>query len=884
MVGSTSKTGWSFERRSTLDRAHTCRALGAIASALLLGALSCTEPAEREQLRVRIEADEAVRALVDEVSAVIETSNPNGGWQLLDSQRFEPKVRHPWPLDYVKPVGATRVNFQLTAIAKDEASSVVATARALRDWDAPGSPTLHLLFESSCIRLPKVCANGQTCHAGDCVDAHFDYSAIKPTLEPVAGSGPAGDAGPDPGGPILAVEGEPCESDSARACTGEQSRTPLLCQGGAWQPASVCSEDQLCDTTMGAQRGSCRKVAAECLGHDTNELFCDRDIMRVCESMFASKIRDCGLNERCISPQAKARCDCKNGFVNYDDGAGCREPIDCTVNNGGCDPLTSCTMDGQSRKCTACPTGYVGDGLTGCEPLLAGLVPSIGQLTPNFEPGIYAYRVRVPLLGQRITLMPAASSEARIEANGTTVAAGQGWTSPTLPLGEFPIKLTLTSASGSTSEYDIIVERAAAQSAYLKANNSDSLDMFGMMVAMSGDTLVVGAAFEDSNAKTIDGDGSNNDLQDSGAAYVFVRRGENWEQQAYLKPTDPLTQDYFGLSVAISGDTIVVGAVRSDFLGLSPTTPRPGVAYVFTRKDGKWSQTARLSPASGAAGDEYGYNLAIEGDLLAVGAPRDAGSGAVYVYVRNGNDWQEQQKVKPAPTVANGMFGSALAISKDSLIVGASADGTEKSGAGSAYVFTPADGHWAQSQRLTGDPISTDASFGYVLAMSGDYAIIGAPRVKAITGDALVVMVDPGEAFVFHREVAGWKQTQRLQAMLPRQNDSFGSSVAMLGGNALIGACGDASGATTIGGDAARRDAVYAGAGYLYALEGAEWKLSAYLKARNTDSADSLGFGAALSNDVAVLSANWESSNAKGINGDQSNNGAAYAGAVYVFQ
>jgi hypothetical protein len=855
-------------------------------SVLLLAAVSCTEPAERQQLQVRIEADGAVRALVDEVSAVIETSNPNGGWQPFDLQRFEPKVRTPWPLEYSRPAVATRVNYQLTATAKDDAGSVVATARALRDFDAPGSPTLRLVFEASCIRLPKACANGQTCHAGDCVDAHFDNSAVKPTDEPVAGSGPAEDAGRDPGGAVLAAEGQPCEPDSARACTGEKSRTPLLCQGGTWQSSPVCTEDQLCDTTIGSQRGSCRKVATECVGHDTDELFCDRDIMRVCKNMFVSEKRECGLNEHCVSPQAtaKAICDCKTGFVDYKDGAGCREAFDCTINNGGCDPLTMCSMAGESRKCTACPPGYVGAGDKGCEPLLAGLAPSVGQLTPAFESGVYNYRLRVPLLGQRITLTPAASSEARIEANGAAVAPGQSWTSPTLPLGEFPIKLTLASASGATSEYDIVVERAAAQSAYLKANNSDTLDMFGFMVSMSGDTLVVAAPYEDSNAKTVDGDGSNNDLSDSGAAYVFIRRGENWEQQAYLKPTDPLSQDYFGTSVAISGDTIVVGAVRTDLLGVSGTPPRAGVAYVFTRKDGKWSQTARLSPASGAAGDWLGYYVTIDGEFVSVGAPHDAGSGAAYVYVRNGNDWHEQDKLKPTKPVANSMFGSSLAISKDALIVGSADDSTDKSAAGSAYVFTPADGHWVQSQRLTGDPVSTDASFGYSITMSGDYAMIGAPRVKAITGAAAVVMVDPGEVFVFHRGAAGWKQTQRLRAMLPRQNDSFGSAVAMFGGNALIGACGDASGATTIGGDAARRDAVYAGAGYLFALEGEEWKLSAYLKARNADSTDSLGFAAALSNDVAVLSANWESSAAKGINGDQTNNSARYAGAAYVFQ
>jgi len=169
-----------------------------------------------------------------------------------------------------------------------------------------------------------------------------------------------------------------------------------------------------------------------------------------------------------------------------------------------------------------------------------------------------------------------------------------------------------------------------AQQAYLKASNTktyyaSSVDDFGWSVAVSGDTVVVGTPFEDSNATGVDGDQSDTSAPNSGAAYVFVRNGTTWTQQAYLKASN--TEHWFGVSVSVSGDTIVVGApyenssatgVDGDQSDLS--APGAGAAYVFVRNGTTWSQQAYLKASNTGAGDSFGTSVAVSGDTVVVGA------------------------------------------------------------------------------------------------------------------------------------------------------------------------------------------------------------------------------------------------------------------------
>ena len=196
-----------------------------------------------------------------------------------------------------------------------------------------------------------------------------------------------------------------------------------------------------------------------------------------------------------------------------------------------------------------------------------------------------------------------------------------------------------------------------SEQAHLKASNPDRGDSFGSSVAISGDTLVVGAPGEDSAATGIGGDQNDNDARESGAAYVFVRTGSTWSQQAYLKASNTEAEDSFGESVAVSGDTVIVGAPTegSDATGIdgpqdNNNAEGSGAAYVFVRTGSTWSQQIYLKASNTGTGDHFGESVAISGNTLVVGAIREdssaigvnggsnddlTDSGAAYVFVRN---------------------------------------------------------------------------------------------------------------------------------------------------------------------------------------------------------------------------------------------------------
>ena len=296
------------------------------------------------------------------------------------------------------------------------------------------------------------------------------------------------------------------------------------------------------------------------------------------------------------------------------------------------------------------------------------------------------------------------------EANNATIQIPVG-----LPLEEWEQIFTL------------LPDTSISQQAYLKASNTEMGDYFGNSVAISGDTVVVGAHDEDSSATGVNGDETDNSAYNSGAAYVFTRMGHNWSQQAYLKAsnTDTEVEDYFGYSVAISGDTIVVGAFREasnatgvDGDGNDNSASASGAAYVFTRSGDTWSQQAYLKASNTGADDYFGISVAISGDTIVVGAAGEASnatgvdgdgsdnsadfSGAAYVFTRSGSTWSQQAYLKASNARADDWFGHYIAIGGSTIVVGAPYENSAATGvdgdqehnaapnAGATYVFAPA--------------------------------------------------------------------------------------------------------------------------------------------------------------------------------------------------
>ena len=254
----------------------------------------------------------------------------------------------------------------------------------------------------------------------------------------------------------------------------------------------------------------------------------------------------------------------------------------------------------------------------------------------------------------------------------------------------------MTDPGGAATTYTVNVTRAAAvlQQAYVKASNTDANDIFGCGVAVWGDTLAVAANFESSGASGVDGDQSDNSAPGVGAVYVFTRTGTTWTQQAYLKASNTGEYDQVGGRLALSGDTLAVsaGGEYSAATGVNgdqtdDSAKYAGAVYVFTRFGSTWSQQAYIKASNTGAGDQFGSDLALWGDSLAVGAWLEdsaatgidgdqahdsaADAGAVYVFTRAGTTWSQQTYAKASNNEAGDELGGSVALWGDSLAVGA---------------------------------------------------------------------------------------------------------------------------------------------------------------------------------------------------------------------
>jgi hypothetical protein len=704
-------------------------------------------------------------------------------------------------------------------------------------------------------------------------------SRTKPNAVEGAAGAAAEQAADDAAMPNFAQASERCSADGAQACAKHGTRDLLTCQHGVWQPGASCPEDQRCDSLFTSQRGPCRPFAPECASRKPRAMFCDEDEkLQSCQDAIFAEALSCGELEHCVTVDDRPRCACVLGAI--DQGSGCQIATSCGTQGGGCDGLTMCRMDGNERTCTDCPDGYVGTGLDGCEPLLSNLHSSCGEVTPALAPDVREYRSRVSVLCQQLQLTATIPSGARLEVNGVATNAAAGWTSDLLEVGENPIELRITSKTGGSSTYKLGVERVGAQASYIKPSNSGAGDSLGLNLAASGDTLIAGAVYEDSRSPS---EPNDDGTMDSGAAYVYVSQNDSWSEQAILKADDAAAGDFFGTDVAISGDTAVVGAPRFNPLRLNILSPTGrGTAYVFTRNSGIWTQQAKLVPPMAAAGDFFGARVTLDGDTAFVGALTDDDgandSGAVYVFQRSGDVWNQVQKLKPAKPAADAMFGLAIAVEKETLLIGAAFDSGAASKAGAVYAFARRGGMWQEVQRFQASPAAQGATFGWDIGLQGETAVISAAHVD------LVNPTLSGEVYVFDRAGDQWTQSAMLVASTPKTSDLYGSSLAFRGSTLVVGANGESSGSRGAKGDSTRTDAIRSGAAYVYARSGKDWVLTAYLKAANADAEDGFGQAVVLTDEALWVSAPFEAGQSHGINGDENTNGAPKSGALYVYR
>jgi hypothetical protein len=360
-----------------------------------------------------------------------------------------------------------------------------------------------------------------------------------------------------------------------------------------------------------------------------------------------------------------------------------------------------------------------------------------------------------------------------------------------------------------------------------------------MSVSVSGDTALVGADRDTVGANMY-----------QGSAYVYVRSGTAWVQQAHLTASDGAAQDYFGSSVSVSGDAALVGAIFDDV----GANIGQGSAYVYVRSGTMWSEQGHVTASDGVPGELFGNSVSVSGDTALVGAIFDdvganIGQGSAYVYVRSGTTWSEQGHLAASDGAAQDYFGSSVSVSGDTALVGAPYDdvgANVNQNQGSAYVYVRSGTTWAQQGKLTASDGVPGDVFGWSVSVSGDTALVGAYGANNLRGSA----------YVYVRSGTTWAEQGHLTASDGVAQDFFGRSVFVSGDTALVGAEGDTVGANRNQGSA-----------YVYVRSGTTWSEQGHLTANGGATGAQFGNSVSVSGDTALVGAEGDTVGANSAQG-----------------
>lgn len=319
---------------------------------------------------------------------------------------------------------------------------------------------------------------------------------------------------------------------------------------------------------------------------------------------------------------------------------------------------------------------------------------------------------------------------------------------------------------------DIEIHRATGK---IIPNDGLSSDFFAKegALAISGDFAIIGAPGRDTRGSM------------SGAAYIFRKSATGWIQESKLIPEDLNASSAFGQHVAISGDYVIVGAAGDNTRG-----PESGAAYIYQRRGTRWLLSVKLTPKDGEAYDNFGQGVAIDGNYAAVGAygndQKGTNSGAVYFYELNKGVWLEISKATAKDGEANDYFGrEGIAIDGNFAIISAYGDDDGGENAGAAYIFERVGNGWEQYAKLVGEDLSAGDYLGRYgsVAISKDWALVGAYGDDEVNRNA-------GAAYLFHYQDESWELKSKLLAPDGKRSDFFGRFVALCGANVVIGAHG----------------------------------------------------------------------------------------------
>lgn len=367
------------------------------------------------------------------------------------------------------------------------------------------------------------------------------------------------------------------------------------------------------------------------------------------------------------------------------------------------------------------------------------------------------------------------------------------------------------------------------EQAVLAADNPIYDDEFGSNIAIFNGTIIVGAPLK-----------GYGEISKQGAAYIYSGSGSNWNLRASLLAGEGVTYDRFGEAVDIEGDTAVVGVPNLEVNGHFGQ----GAAYVFTRSGAAWLPQQKLIAGDGATDDCFGQAVAISGDSILIGAPgASVGSGtdqgAAYIFTRSGSLWSEQRKLSATGGGTNDQFGASVALERDSAVVGAYLHNVgAPNHKGSVYVFTGSGTEWTQQAQLTANDGQPEDLFGWTLAISGNTIVVGVPYADVNT------VPDHGSAYVFTRNGTAWSQQASLTVPTEPGVGCLGGSVAILNDTLFLGA------------EWTEVDGVYSqGAGFVFTRSGTTWSQKARLTAFDAEEGGGFGASAAFDGNLLVVGA-----------------------------
>ena len=364
---------------------------------------------------------------------------------------------------------------------------------------------------------------------------------------------------------------------------------------------------------------------------------------------------------------------------------------------------------------------------------------------------------------------------------------------------------------------------------------------------------------------------------------------QNWDQVVKAVASDRATNDRFGYSVSISGDYAIVGAYYEDNNATGGQfLENAGAAYILRNNSGTWTVVQKIVAADRAADDEFGTSVAISGDFAIVGAPKktatvgfelNSAAGAAYIFKNTAGTWSQLQKIVASDRETGDEFGYSVAISENYVIIGAPYEDeyvnglSPASNKGSAYIYTKGETVWMDGQKIVGNSVGNGDNFGWSVGISDDYAVIGTPRESQIASGGGGILTDAGSTYIFRKFSSGsWTEMQRINASDKGAGDEFGTSVSISGDYVIVGAPLEDHNAT--GG----ANLNSAGSAYIFEREVGTWTQMNKIVASDRAASDMFGVSVSISGDYAIIGAYNEDHDQTG--GNTLNN----SGSAYIFK